>query len=908
MAQPIILPASPLESILESSRVVSSSLDLEHVFRSTLEAVRRLSGADIVSIYLLDEQGEDLTPQAVIGMEMSQLEHIHLRPGEGIAGWVVLTGEVLQLIDPQRDQRFAQLRDGSTGNILALPLKVRERILGALCLSYTDRAEYFSPVVVQTVEIFASHAAIAIDNADTVRRLRQATAYSAELLLQEQRSRSLSTTLSQLAAACNARINQESLLDYILEQLDRFVAYDSAGVFLFQDDRYARLVAGRGYRHATAGIILYVGEETIGQRVLQQRRALYLPDVQQIAGWQNVPDSDIIRAWIGLPLVVDDKLIGLLTIDKWQPDAFNADDVEVAQMFADHMGVAISNAQLLREAQRRANQLQALHQLSRQLSVIRATAPLLDEVARVLHATFGYYQVFVSLVGEDLIETVAAYGNIQGLQNPGAIPRGEGERGFVAWVARHGEALLVNNVHSDDRYLTHPKLLDTAAELAVPVKLGETVYAVIDIQSNMRGVFSQNDIYLVEALAGLVAIALENIQHFEELQRAQEQLVSGERLRALGQLASGVAHDFNNLLTSILSHAQILIDQNPSKATAEALRVIEQAALDGAAAVRQLQSFARIQRFVPEEAVLMNQIVEESLAITRPRWRDVSQGQGLSINISSELKASLAVVGDASALRELVTNLILHAVDTMPRGGDLKLETDDYREGERAYVRLQVSDTGVGLAPEVQRQLFEPILAAKSPHGVSMGLAIAYGVVQRHQGEIRIASELGSGSCFTVLLPASPQSTATRVLAEPRPTPAASGPLRLLVVDDEDSVREVIAAILRRWGHEVVEASTGMAAIEQLASTPFDLVCTDLGMPGMTGWEVARQARLAQPQIGVLLVTGWGDQISRDEARERGVDEVVAKPFDLAQLKHTLDALLMRRQSLDGSRGEAAHG
>ena len=896
MAEPTILPASPLESILESSRVVSSSLDLDHVFQSTLEAVRRLSSADIVSIYILDEQGEYLVPQAVIGLAMSQVADIRLRPGEGIAGWVVLTGQVLHITNPQHDARFLALRDGNIGNILALPLKVRERTLGALCLSYIDRAEPFSPEIVQTVEIFASHAAIAIDNADTVRRLRQATAYSAELLQQEQRSRNLSATLSQLAAACNARITQESLLDYILEQLERFVAYDSSGVFLFQDERYAKLVAGRGYREAKKGTILYIGEGSLGERVLKQHQALHIPDVQQIAGWQNVPDSDIIRAWIGLPLVVDGKVIGLLTLDKWEPDAFSADDVAVAQMFADHMSVAIYNARLLHEAQQRAEQLQALHHLSSKLGVIRETAPLLDEVARLLNETFGYYQVFVTLVGDDHIRIVAAYGSVQGLQSPGSIPRGANERGLVAWVARHGKTLLVNNVHEDEHYITHPVLIDTAAELAVPIKVGGVAYAVIDLQSSLRGAFNQNDVYLLEALASLVAIAIENTQHFEGLRRAQEQLVSGERLRALGQLASGVAHDFNNLLTSILSHTQMLLDKTADSPDSVALQAIEQAARDGAAAVRQLQSFARIQRFIPEEVVVLNQIVEESLALTRPRWRDVSQGQGLAIVLSSELRATSPVVGDASALRELVTNLILNGIDMMPQGGALKLQTDDYREGEHAYVRLQVSDTGVGITPEVQHQIFEPILAAKGLHGVSMGLVIAYGIVQRHQGQIRITSDLGQGSRFTVLLPVSQRSVVMDSQTKPPLQATAASPLRLLVVDDEDSVRAVIAAILRRWGHVVVEVGTGMAAIDQLERATFDLVCTDLGMPGMTGWEVARQARLIQPQIGVLLVTGWGDQISREEARERGVDEVLSKPFDLAQFKRTVDTLIQRRQ------------
>ena len=979
-----------LATILDLSRIVSSSLDLDVVLDRILVAARDLSGAEIVSVMILDDTGAEIQIGAAYGLTPEVIAASKFRLGEGIAGWVALHGQPVHTVNLSGDPRFIAVATPIDACLLSLPLRVRERTLGVLNIARRQQT-LFDESLVQMLEIFASHAAIALENAAAVASLRyaatrerltssvyratrergaiapvaqqmlaelsttlegaecaiylpaKASAYAplaiapatqreeeewlpanpdaptaeragqrgtelqvridlqgdgtgwlvatkggeyfwrraerelvsfaadqvallirnASLVSQEERSRELSRTLSQLAAACNAMISQESLLDFILEQLARFLAYDSSGVFLFHDDHYARLVAGRGFRFACTGLVLYMGPGTLTWQVQQERRAIYVPDVQQISGWQAVPDADMIRGWIGVPLLVDEQIIGLLTIDKWTPHAFTEADVQVAQLFADHVAVAINNQRLLHEAQTRAAQLEVLHHASVRLGTIRAVEPMLEEVARLLHTGFGYYQVYVGLIEGDEIVLAAAQGVVNSVADFQTMQRYSVEIGLTGWVARHGETLLVNNVNADPRYCRHPQTAATAAELVVPICAGERVLGVIAAQSTTSGAFSQSDVHLMEAVAGLTAMALEAIRGDEELRRAQERLALGERLRAMGELASGVAHDFNNLLTSILGHTQLLLAEELESSIAEELRVIERAALDGAATVRRLQSFAQTNRALPNEMVSLSEIIAESLALTRPRWRDDPQSHGTQIHVVQEIGEIGPFAGDGPALRELVMNLILNAIDAMPNGGTLRLHTSLVAAeasplGVPAALLL-VADSGIGMSDEVRSRIFEPFFSTKGPAGTGMGLAVVYGIVQRHQGLITVQSEPGQGSSFSIYLP-------LRAGGVEASAPAAAPPpdaehLQILVVDDDEGVRRVLRRQISRMGHSVSEAASGEAALERLQQSRYDLLCTDLGMPGMSGWELIERARELDKGLATVLVTGWGDQI-----------------------------------------------
>ena len=869
-----------MEALLDLSRLVCASLDLNEVLDRVIAAVADLSGAEEISIMLLDDRSDHLIIVASQGIDRLICERLRLRVGDGIAGWAVLHGQSVHVVNPARDPRYTQLMPDAQQVLFSLPLRVHDRTLGALNLSRRFSSEPFSPDVIQGVEIFAGHAAIAIANANATSALRYAAA-------REQRSRDLTTALSQLANICNAIIDQDRVLDFILEQLARFVAYDSAGVFLFHDVQYARLVAGRGYHHENGQVIVLMsGPGSPAWVVEHNHQTVYIPDVQQIADWQSVSNSGIIRAWIGVPLLVNEDTIGVMTIDKWTPDAFDTADVQVAQMFGDHMAVAINNARLLREAKTRSSQLHVIHQLSEQLNAISDVQTLLDKVAGLLHRSFGYYQVGIALIEGDYLVLRAARGIVNDVAEFGAFKSISMLRGLTGWVARHGETLLVHDVSKDPRYVAVDRLSDTRSELIVAIRQGQTILGVIDIEGNISGSFNQSDVYLAESLAGQVAVALANILRYEELRSTQEQLLRGERLRALGELASGIAHDFNNLLASILGHSQLLIGETRDLVMIEGLGIIEQAAHDGAAAVRRLQNFAQTNRSLPTEEVLIDKIIVESLAITRPRWRDSLQSQGFHLQIIQSLGGLPLMVGDGPALRDMVTNLILNALDAMPGGGELHLRTALLNDDEPTAL-IEVSDTGVGMSAEVRQRIFDPFFSTKGSSGTGMGLAMAYGIVQRHQGSISAESVPGHGSTFQVRLPV--RNMVPRTFTPPIPevsTPVHS--IRIMVVEDDEAVRRVLVQILRRAGHDVVDVASGHSAIEVLAVDRFDMLCTDLGMPEMSGWDLIAHTRATYPRMMTILITGWGEQIDAAEAHLRGVDAIVAKPFDATRLRQLI--------------------
>jgi len=349
-------------------------------------------------------------------------------------------------------------------------------------------------------------------------------------------------------------------------------------------------------------------------------------------------------------------------------------------------------------------------------------------------------------------------------------------------------------------------------------------------------------------------------------------------------MAGGVAHDLNQYLGLVVGHsdlAQRAIDApTPDVASVRAsLRIIGQAALDGAETVKRLLAFARSRPEGPSGAVDLGELLREVATLTAPRWRDLAQSEGRPISLELEAHHGLLIEGWAGSLREAFMNLVLNAVDAMPRGGTLRLAAG--RQGDR--VQATIADTGSGMTAEVRARIFEPFFTTKGERGTGLGLAMVFGVVEQHQGVISVESAPGRGTTFHISFPAAPQPAASH------PLPAAAPPvrpLRILAVDDEPSLGEMVRLMLASDRHHVVVAHSGEEALERMAVEPFDLVISDVAMgAGMNGWDLASQVRQRYPDVGFVLATGWGAQIDHDEARARGVDQVVAKPYRMADLR-----------------------
>lgn len=374
-----------------------------------------------------------------------------------------------------------------------------------------------------------------------------------------------------------------------------------------------------------------------------------------------------------------------------------------------------------------------------------------------------------------------------------------------------------------------------------------------------------------------------------ELKQTQQRVIRQERLRALGQMASGVAHDFNNALVPILGFSELLqlspgILADREKALSY-VGMIHTAAGDAAKVVSRLRQFYRKQE--PGEAfgeVDVAKLVAQTITLTRPRWKEQAQADGVTIHVEPELGAVPPVLGDESELREVLTNLIFNAVDAMPADGMITVRTKQ----EDGFAKIEVSDTGTGMTEEVRKRCLDPFFSTKGERGTGLGLSMVFGIVQRHGGTIDIRSELGVGTTFIVSLPlqgapAGPESVAKNGARVPRS-------LSVLVVDDEQQVRDFISAALEADGHRVEMANDGAAGLRCFRDGRFDMVVTDKAMPGMSGDQMASAMKLMKPGTPVILLTGFGQFLDKDELP--GIDVLLSKPVGVEQLREALFSAL----------------
>ncbi|MDX1532148.1 MAG: response regulator [Rhodothermales bacterium] len=366
------------------------------------------------------------------------------------------------------------------------------------------------------------------------------------------------------------------------------------------------------------------------------------------------------------------------------------------------------------------------------------------------------------------------------------------------------------------------------------------------------------------------------------------------RMEMLGQMAMGIAHDFNNLLTSILGHAELMKgelsgDGAPRPyALLDHLRSMERAASDGASLVRKIQRYIRHEKETRFAPINLTELIDEVVSLTRPYWQNEPRRQGISVRLKKELAPVPPIQGVETELREVLVNLVLNAVQAMPDGGALTLRTRD--DGERGVV-VEVEDTGIGIPESIRRRIFEPLFTTKGEEGSGMGLTVSYGIVQEHDGAINVVSEPGHGTRFTLRFPPSVEpAAAQRPSKKEAAVPQERRPARILVVDDEPMVRSVTAKLLRLRGHAVEEASGGEEALDKVSQHPFEMVITDLGMPGMSGRELAYKLRQHHPHLPILLLTGHTDA----EDRTEHVDAVVKKPFQIDRLEALIQRVLGR--------------
>jgi PAS domain S-box-containing protein len=376
----------------------------------------------------------------------------------------------------------------------------------------------------------------------------------------------------------------------------------------------------------------------------------------------------------------------------------------------------------------------------------------------------------------------------------------------------------------------------------------------------------------------------------DELAATQKQIVQQERLRALGEMASGIAHDFNNALMPVVGYTDMLLASpevlNDTEKVQRYLQNVRTAAEDAQGVVKRLREFYR--RREEDETLLpidLNQVIRVVLTLTQPRWKEQPQARGATIAVETDLQPLPATLGNETELREMLTNLVFNAVDALPNGGTIVVRT----RTDGSEIVLQVADDGLGMTEEVRRRCLEPFFTTKGERGTGLGLAVAYGIIHRHQGTIEIESEIGKGSTFSIRLPVRTQRE--EAVAEPvRSAPVR--PLRVLVVDDDPEALRVMTAYLEADGHAAATATNGAEALEKFRGGRFDLVVTDMAMPGMSGEQLAAKVREMAPDTRVIMLSGFAPTLQDRPEGAPGVDLVLGKPVTLNTFRQALERVV----------------
>jgi len=487
------------------AEIINATLDLKEVFQRVVEELSNTFGYRLVDIYLLEE--DELRLRANVGYDdKTTIELIPLE--RGVVGRVARTGQPAFIRDVHQEPDYISAYP-DIENEICVPIMRGDTLLGTLNVE-SDGKRPLTEDDLQLLVTLSSHIGVAIENA--------------RLYEEEQQQRQEAETLRQVAQALSATLDLQQVFKSILSELQRVVPYDSASVQLLKGD-HLEIIGGHGFPNLDEllGISFPLDGNNPNRQVMASRAPFIVEDAPAVySGFRQEPHAPAgIRAWLGVPLLFGDRLIGMIALDKRVPGFYTEEHARLALAFAAQAAIAIENARLYEEEQRLSTQRKTVAEVGRTIAAILDLDTLLSRVVHLIAQGFGYYRVHIFQIDPD--SEYAVYKAGIGKAGLAIVEEGLrlkiGEEGLVGWVAQHGEPVLVPDVSQDPRYYSHPDLPDTHSELDVPIRAGEKVIGVLDVQSRELDAFDESDLATLETLAHQLAVAMENARLYEETQQ-----------------------------------------------------------------------------------------------------------------------------------------------------------------------------------------------------------------------------------------------------------------------------------------------------------------------------------------------------------------------------------------------------
>jgi len=866
-------------SILNTiSQTVNESIDLDEILNRSLNKIVEMTEIQSVGIYLLDEKTNELVYVAHKGFSQAFSRGMkRLRLGEGATGRVALSGESMFIENyPNYSEAIPFAIEEGLKSLAVIPLRTREKIYGTLNIARKEFGR-FSP---STRDLLNSIGQI-ISSA-----LERASLYTENVKrLEEQK------TLYSISREIASRLELKVILKKIMESAIELLESDAGSIGLWDNKKQTyTYVMAQGFTELLIGKEISPTSRGVGGEVLKKKSPVVYRNYDQHPNRLMELDPFHLKEVVGVPLTAREMVIGVMIVCTTDPNRhFQNSDIEILSAFAHQAAIAIGNAQLYEDSLAKIRQLTTLYEAGKNLSSTLDLDELLKKALELLGAQWNYPVSTILLIDREKKELYIRQIMGRDIKEVEHVRFRIGLDGIVGWVAHTGEPFYAPDVSNEPRYIRGSP--EGRSEAAFPLKVRDQIIGVLDIESREVCGFDEEDLKALSSFASQVSIFIENAQLFadlrktlSELKQAQDQIIQAEKLRAMGEMASGVAHDFNNVLASILGNIQLLLysfEHYGPDEIKERLRNIEKASKDGAETVRRIQDFTgkrKDKEFIP---LSFNDIIQEVIAITEPRWKDQAQKKGIHIEITKHLEEIPPILGNPSELKEVLTNILFNAVDAMPSGGRITFSTQSHSEG---WVELRITDTGIGMTEDVKKRIFDPFFTTKGVTSSGLGMSVSYGIIKRHGGEILVESQFGKGTTFIIHLPIGYGEEVKEGKGVSEKPAGATRPVRILVIDDEEAVRDILSRMLKIKGHQVEVAGDGEEGIELFKKQSFDLVFTDLGMPRISGWEVGKTMKALDPTVPVIMITGWGMELDRAKMVENGVDLIISKPFNFDQV------------------------
>jgi signal transduction histidine kinase len=733
------------QALFEISQMLAGTIDLQTTLQQIADAATALiKNAERTTLHILNESETSLEPAAVSGVgKVQKGVKLKFKPGEGIAGLVLATGKTILVSDVLADTRYLPIRGGENTirSLLVAPVMTGQVNLGTLSVQ-SATPDVFTTDDEKLLTILGLQAAVAIEKARIIRTERE--------------QRELAEVLSEISINLNKTLDIDRVLDLLVIQVGRLVQFDKISILLVNDGQVSivrsqeKSLAIDKNENSQLDIVDIPELSAIiekGTPLLIQNASNDLARLDLLGGVKT-------RSWIGVPIIAYDQVIAMFSISNFESQFYTVDDMKRLEALANQAALAIQNARLFAVLQKRLLEVNTLYKISQDITGTLDLDLMLRQVVRLLKEQFGFYHVQVFLNDPETRELVCSQGSDISDANHQLVRRNyrPGE-GIIGAVANNFQLSVVRNVNLAGDYIPDPRLPKTFAELAIPLKTGNHFLGVLDIRHSFPDSFSDHDIQLMATVADQIAVAIEKAQIYVDLQASLQhekavraQLVQSEKLAALGRIVASVAHELNNPLQAIQNALYLVkMEESLSPQAQEDIRTVLAETERMSSLIARLREIYRPvvnEDFKPGS---VNELVLEvqTLLNTHLRHNKISFEF-----LPDEDLPSIPMIRDQ--IKQVILNISLNAVEAMPDGGLLSVQTAYHSKNGEVYLRI--TDSGASINPHILPYIFDPFVTTKEG-GTGLGLAITYDIVQRHNGRIEAESQAGKGTTIHIWLP-----------------------------------------------------------------------------------------------------------------------------------------------------------